>query len=200
MVRRIRAQLPRTFWVVRMCAQCRNRWLDDALDCTFNQVNGRTGTWTEDEHSKPKTATEAHSGKDWVAIAALVPSRTQKQCQNRWHEVLDPKVDRIARLPGKWTVDEDDNLKNAVDTYGRKDWVAVASMVPVRTKEQCSERWKKNMDPNRKVWRKQQRALQKSSAWEKDPELNRLGYDDFIVSDASTPAATLSLIAVVVLK
>jgi hypothetical protein len=49
-----------------------------------------TWTWTEDEDSKLKIAVQTHGGKDWAAIAALVPSRTKIQCHDRWHNALDP--------------------------------------------------------------------------------------------------------------
>jgi hypothetical protein len=46
----------------------------------------------EDEDSKLKDAVHTHGDKDWVAIAALVPGRRQKQCRNRWHVVLDLRI------------------------------------------------------------------------------------------------------------
>jgi hypothetical protein len=32
---------------------------------------------------KLKAAVQIHGGKNWDAVAALVPGRTRKQCQNR---------------------------------------------------------------------------------------------------------------------
>jgi hypothetical protein len=52
----------------------------------------RTGKWTEDEDSKLKDAVQTHGGKNWGAIAALVPGRTNDQCRHRWQGVLDPSV------------------------------------------------------------------------------------------------------------
>jgi hypothetical protein len=40
-----------------------------------------------------KYAVEMHGGKDWVAIAALVPYRSKSQCHKRWHNVLKGAID-----------------------------------------------------------------------------------------------------------
>jgi hypothetical protein len=67
--------------------QCRNRW-QYVLDPSITLTARRTGKWTEDEDLKLKKAVQMHGGKEWVAIATLVPGRTQKQCRNRWHLVV----------------------------------------------------------------------------------------------------------------
>jgi hypothetical protein len=58
------------------------------LDPSIDRANGRTGKWAEAEDSKLKDAVQTHGGKDWAAIAALVPGRTQKQCHQKWHKCL----------------------------------------------------------------------------------------------------------------
>jgi hypothetical protein len=57
--------------------QCWNRW-KDTLDSNIDRANGRTGSWAEDEDLKLKAAVQTHGGKNWNAIAALVPGRTKK--------------------------------------------------------------------------------------------------------------------------
>jgi hypothetical protein len=84
---------------------------------------------------------------DWIAIAALVPGRTRTQCRYRW-VVLDPSIDRANGRAGKWKEDEDTKLKDAVETHGDKDWVAVAAMIPGRTRIQCYKRWLDALNPN----------------------------------------------------
>jgi hypothetical protein len=64
------------------------------LEPNINRVDGRKVKWTEDEDSKLKYAVQMHGGKNWGAIALLIPGRRQKNCYNRWHRVLDPSVDR----------------------------------------------------------------------------------------------------------
>jgi hypothetical protein len=79
-------------------------------------------------------------GKDWVAIAALVPGRTQIQRKNIWHGALHPSISRTATRTGIWREEEDIELKAAVHTHGDKDWVANAALVPSRTRIQCRNR------------------------------------------------------------
>jgi myb proto-oncogene protein len=75
--------------------QCRNRW--NCLDSSIDGTAGRTGKWAQDEDSKLKDAAQMHGGKNWSAVAALIPGRTQKQCLNRWKDFLDPSIDPNGR-------------------------------------------------------------------------------------------------------
>jgi hypothetical protein len=117
---------------------------------------GVTGCWRLDEDALltsafTNTRKKKHGKEhriDWIAIAALVPGRTNNQCQNRWMDVLDPNIDRANGRTGKWREDEDVELKDAVETHGDKDWVAVAAMIPGRTRTQCYKRWHDALDPN----------------------------------------------------
>ncbi len=130
--------------------QCWTRW-HDVLDPSIALTAGRTGKWEEDEDNKLKYAIQTHGRKDWAAISALVPGRTKNQCNQRWHDVLDPSIGRGSRSTGKWSALEDSKLQDAVQSHGNKDWVAISLLVSGRTKKQCWGRWqykKKHMDPN----------------------------------------------------
>jgi hypothetical protein len=121
--------------------QCCDRW-HDALDPSIDRTPpGRTGKWAEDEDSKLKDAVQTHGGKDWAAIASLVPGRVEKQCWSRWHDVLDPSIDRESGRSSNWTAVEDSKLKDAVQMHGGKDWAAITALVPGRTRTQCRSRW-----------------------------------------------------------
>jgi hypothetical protein len=126
--------------------QCNNRW-KDVLDPSKGRANGRTGKWTAIEDSKLTDAVQTHGDKDWVAIAALVLGRTRNQCYQRWHDVLEPTTGRASGRKGKWTEDEDIKLKDAVQTHGDKDWLAISLLVPGRTKKQCYQRWHDALEP-----------------------------------------------------
>jgi myb proto-oncogene protein len=116
------------------------------LDPSIDRTTGRTGKWVEDEDIKLKDAAQTHGGKNWGAIAALVPDRTRIQCHNRWVDVLDPN--ETTRRTGTWTAVEDRKLKGAVQTHGGKNWAAIAALVPGRTNQQCLHRWKYVLDPS----------------------------------------------------
>jgi hypothetical protein len=118
--------------------QCRARWVQ-----TLDPANGKKGKWKPEEDAKLTEAVKKH-GKKWVAIAATVAGRTDKQCRNRWTQALDPANWK----KGGWTPEEYTKLTAAVKEHG-KHWVEVAAMVPGRTDEQCRGRWVQTLDPDR---------------------------------------------------
>jgi myb proto-oncogene protein len=95
---------------------------------------GRTGEWTAVEDGKLKDAVRTNGAKNWAGIAALVPSRTRLQCRSRWQTILNPSISRAKRRMGEWTAVEDGKLKDAVQTHGGKNWVAISALVADRTR------------------------------------------------------------------
>jgi hypothetical protein len=137
-------QLPRWFLVER-----KNSVKTDGimpLDPSIDQMTRSTGKWEKEEDIKLKAAVQTHGGKNWVAIAALVPDRTRLQCKNRWR-ALKPSIDRVTGPKGKWKEDEDIKLKNAVKQLGSNNWVAIAALITGRTNVQCHHRWRSALDP-----------------------------------------------------
>jgi hypothetical protein len=126
--------------------QCRDRW-HNFLDPNIALTTGSKGTWTEDEDLKLKGARQMHGGKNWNKIAAMVPGRTQKQCSNRWYNVMDRSIALTAGSMGTWTEDEDLELKVAVQKHGGMNLNKIAAIVPGRTKSQCKDRWHNALDP-----------------------------------------------------
>jgi hypothetical protein len=88
---------------------------------------------------------ESTVAKNWKEISALVPGLTKKQCCGRCRNALDLSISRANGRTGHWTADEDKKLKNAVPTYGDKNWEAIAALVPGRTKCQCTDDEDKHM-------------------------------------------------------
>jgi hypothetical protein len=138
----------RTDWVAvaalvpgRTNKQCYIRW-HDTLHSKSDEITVRNGVWTTDEDAKLKDAVEKYSGKNWAAISSLVPGRTKKQCYNRGHDVLLSKSDETTVRMGTWTTEEDTTLKDAVQKHDGKNWAAISSMVPGRTRQQCLNRWR----------------------------------------------------------
>jgi hypothetical protein len=69
----------------RTKVQCSNRWANLG-PVTINGDNAATGKWKKSEDVKMIEAVKK-CGKDWVAVAALVPGRTNAQCCRRWAHV-----------------------------------------------------------------------------------------------------------------
>jgi myb proto-oncogene protein len=114
------------------------------------------GRWTLEEDAKLTSAVANTSKKkwgneykiDWVAVAALVSSRTILQCRLKWKDVLDPSIDQATGRTGKWTEEEDIKLKDAVQMHGSNNWGAIATLVLGRTKKNCWERWHNSLNPS----------------------------------------------------
>jgi myb proto-oncogene protein len=100
------------------------------------------------EDAELTDAVKEHGLNNWVAVAALVPGRSNFQCRQRWLDYLDPTaIERTTeRNRGKWTVEEDAKLTEAVKKRG-KDWVGVAALVPGRKNDQCRYRWLTSLYP-----------------------------------------------------
>jgi hypothetical protein len=130
--------------------QCRDRW-QSSLNPSIELTAGRTGPWTEDEDSKLRHALQMHGGNDWALIAKLVRGRTKTQCKGRWHNYLNPSIELTAGHTGPWTEDEDNKLSHAVREHGGKNWIAIAALVPYRTKAQCRSRWHTSLNPSIKM-------------------------------------------------
>lgn len=71
----------------------------------------------------------------WSRIAQDLPGRSGKQCRERWHNHLDPKVDR-----GPWTAAEDLAVQAGVYELGHK-WALIATRIPGRTDNQVKNRY-----------------------------------------------------------
>jgi hypothetical protein len=77
------------FYGMFVCESC-CRKLVRCVD--IDRANARTGTFSEDEDIKLKYAVQTHCGKNWGAIAALVPDRAKTQCNKRWYDALKPSI------------------------------------------------------------------------------------------------------------
>jgi 3-keto-L-gulonate-6-phosphate decarboxylase len=97
----------------------------------------RRNWWKREEDAKLIEAVKKY-GTVWVAVATMVPDRTNIQCHYRWNQSLDPD--------NKWTPEADTKLIEAVQKHGT-DWVAVSTLVDDRTKHQCRQRWTQTLDP-----------------------------------------------------
>jgi hypothetical protein len=133
--------------LLRTKKQCWDRW-HNVLNPSIDRANGRTGKWTAVEGDMLKDAVQRHGGKDWGAVAALVPGRTKNQCRSRWHNTLNLSIALAAGREGKWAEDEDIKLKDAVQMHGGMNWGAITALVPGRTRSQCKSRWYNALNPN----------------------------------------------------
>ncbi|XP_054278689.1 myb-related protein B-like [Macrosteles quadrilineatus] len=100
------------------------------------------GRWTKEEDCLLKEKVEEYS-ECWEMIAKHFPERTDVQCQQRWHKVVNPDL-----VKGPWTKEEDETVMELVEKYGPKKWTLIARHLKGRIGKQCRERWHNHLNPN----------------------------------------------------
>ncbi|KAH7935443.1 hypothetical protein HPB52_007592 [Rhipicephalus sanguineus] len=118
------------------------------------------GRWEKEEDEQLKRSVQALGTNDWVAVARCFPDRSDVQCQQRWHKVVNPEL-----VKGSWSKEEDDKVVQLVQKYGPKKWTLIAKHLKGRIGKQCRERWHNHLNP----------AIKKS-AWTEEEERTILEY------------------------
>ncbi|CAJ0888502.1 12516_t:CDS:2, partial [Entrophospora sp. SA101] len=94
--------------------------------------------WNQAERDSLAKAIESQN----MRLEALI-AMGELQCLHRWTKRLNPTIRR-----GRWTEQDDQALKNAVQMYGPGNWVKIQQFVPSRTDVQCRERWVNVLSPD----------------------------------------------------
>ncbi|KAJ4832335.1 hypothetical protein Tsubulata_027818 [Turnera subulata] len=121
-------------------AECEAQWLnfEDPL------IN-HSPQWTSKEDKSLLYIVQQKGVSNWFDIAAsLGTNRTPFKCLERFQRSLNASI-----LKREWTEEEDAQLHAAVEAYGEHNWQSVASTLVGRTGPQCSNRWKKTLNPDR---------------------------------------------------
>ncbi|KAH0931372.1 hypothetical protein HID58_008489 [Brassica napus] len=122
----------------RTDVQCLHRW-QKVLNPELVK-----GPWTKEEDDMIVQLIQKYGPKKWSTIARYLPGRIGKQCRERWHNHLNPAINKEA-----WTQEEELVLIRAHQVYGNR-WAELTKFLPGRSDNGIKNHWhssvKKKLD------------------------------------------------------
>ncbi|KAF9362165.1 hypothetical protein BGX34_006675 [Mortierella sp. NVP85] len=102
------------------------------------------GPWTPEEDRQLRALVNELGAEKWVLIASRLGSRTGKQCRERWHNHLDPTIDK-----SPFTPEENELILSLHEKMGSK-WAEMSKLMPGRPDNAIKNHFNTSMQRQRR--------------------------------------------------